>query len=120
MDKRTFIKTSSTLMAGTFLSGIAGCKGGKEQLTNWAGNLEYSAGQVHYPENIEELQEIIQRFTKLRPLGSRHSFNTIADSRENLVSSQNLNKIISLDKSNHTVTVGAGIKYGELVQYLND
>lgn len=107
-------------MTGSFLSGVAACRPGKEHIQNWAGNLEYSTGEVYYPETPEAVQRIVEDAAKLRALGSRHSFNSIADSRDNLVSSKNLNKIIALDKSQHTITVGAGIKYGELVQYVHD
>ena len=107
-------------MAGTFLSGLTGCAPGKEHLTNWAGNFQYSTDQVHYPETIEQVRKIVRSATKLRALGSQHSFNTIADSKENLVSSKLLNKIISLDRAANTVTVEAGIKYGELVKYLHE
>lgn len=107
-------------MAGTFLSGFTGCAPGKKHLTNWAGNFRYSTDQVHYPKTIEEVRQIVKKASKLRALGSQHSFNSIADSKENLVSSKLLNKIISLDKTAHTVTVEAGMKYGELVQYLHE
>lgn len=107
-------------MAGTFLSGFTGCAPGKEPLTNWAGNFQYSTDQVHYPRSVDEVRQIVKNNPKLRALGSQHSFNTIADSKENLVSSRLLNKIISLDKNADTVTVEAGIKYGELVQHLDD
>lgn len=119
MDKRTFLKTTSAFAAGTLLSGLSRCSPGKEPLTNWSGNLRYSTGNVHYPESIEALRILIKDHQKLRALGSQHSFNTIADSRENLVSTKHLNKIISLDKTHHTVTVEAGIKYGEVVEHLH-
>jgi xylitol oxidase len=121
MNKRTFLKTSSALMAGTLISNITGCTPAKDQhIKNWAGNLEYSTDKIHYPETVEQVQDVVRRVSKLRALGSQHSFNTIADSKDNLVSSKKLNKIISIDKSQNTVTVEAGIKYGELVQYLHD
>src|SRR5688500_11838137 len=110
MDKRKFLQTSSAIMAGTFISGLTSCAPGKEHLTNWAGNLQYSTDQVHYPTTVEELQEIIKKFSKLRALGSQHSFNSIADSKENLVSSKYLNKIISFDKNANTVKLEGGIK----------
>jgi len=120
MDKRTFLRTTSAFAAGSLLSGLPACTPSKEPLTNWSGNLQYGTDQVHYPGSIEEVRELVRRLPKLRALGSQHSFNTIADSRNNLVSTKHLNKIISLDKANHTVTVEAGIKYGELVQHLHD
>ena len=108
-------------MAGTVLSTFTGCTPAREpRLKNWAGNLEFSTDQVHYPQTVEEVQSIIRNVSKLRALGSQHSFNTIADSENNLVSSKKLNKIISINKAENTVTVEAGIKYGELVQHLHD
>lgn len=120
MDKRTFLKTSSALAAGTVLSGLSSCSTHKDQsITNWAGNFQFSTSRVHYPETVAEVQRIVKNNSKMRPLGSQHSFNTIADSEDNLVSSKRLNKIISLDKIQNTVTVESGIKYGEVVQYLH-
>ena len=91
----------------------------KEKLQNWAGNLTYSTSNVFYPNSISELQSLVKKCTRLRGLGTRHCFNTIADSKYNLISSNKLNKILSLDKINNTVTVEAGIKYGELSPYLD-
>jgi xylitol oxidase len=119
MDKRTFLQTSSAILTGTILSGIAGCRPGKEPLTNWAGNLAYSTNRIDFPATVEEAVEIVKKSPKLRPLGSQHSFNTIADSEEKLVSSKRLNRIISLDEESMSVTVEAGIKYGELIEYLH-
>lgn len=121
MDKRTFLKTSSALMAGSLLSNLSACTPGREQhMTNWAGNLEFSTDHVHFPESVEAVQRLVRSLSKLRPLGSQHSFNTIADSTENLVSSKKMNKVIAIDKSANTVTVEGGIKYGELVQHLHE
>ncbi|MEO7989146.1 MAG: FAD-binding protein [Chryseolinea sp.] len=120
MDKRTFLKTSSALAAGTVLSQFVACTSDNKPLSNWAGNLEYSTSNVHYPKTIEEVQQLVKQCDKLRALGSRHSFNKIADSTENQVSTKELNKVIALDKVANTVTVEAGMKYGELCQYLDE
>jgi xylitol oxidase len=87
---------------------------------NWSGNLTYSTNNLDTPQTVTDLQEIVKKSTKVRALGSRHSFNTIADSTERQVSTGGLNKIVSLDKINNTVTVEAGIRYGELCTYLDD
>lgn len=92
----------------------------KKPLTNWAGNLTYGTTNVFAPNSVEQVQEFVKRLVKVRALGSRHSFNTIADSRKSLISTLALNKIVSLDKAANTVTVEAGIKYGELCQYLHE
>ncbi|MEJ7737254.1 MAG: FAD-binding protein [Chitinophagaceae bacterium] len=122
MDKKTFLKTSSVLVSGAFLSRFAACapKQSQEHLKNWAGNLEYSTGNVHYPETIEQVQEIIKKCNSIRALGSRHSFNKIADSTENQLSLKEMNKVVSIDKVSNTVTVEGGMRYGELAPYLHE
>lgn len=90
-----------------------------EKLINWAGNIEYSTGNIVYPETVAEVQQLVKAHSKLKVLGTKHCFNRIADSKDYFVSSRNLNKIISLDKDAHTVTVEGGIKYGELSPWLD-
>ena len=85
---------------------------------NWAGNFEYSTTNWHEPESIEDVQHLVSRLNKLRVIGTRHSFNRIADSNENIVSLQKLNKVLSIDQEKQTVTVEAGIKYGDLCHVL--
>ena len=127
MDKRTFIKTSSIVAGGVVLSEVIGCKSEPSKpaaagkpLSNWAGNLEYGTSNVHYPKTQEEVQEVVKKCTKLKALGSRHSFNKIADSTDNQVSLKEMNKVISIDKASHTVTVEGGMKYGELAPHLHE
>lgn len=123
MDKRTFLKTSSLAAGGALISGLASC-GTEEtnsgQLTNWAGNVKYSTSNVHFPATVEELQELVRKYDKVTVLGSRHSFNRIADSKDRLLSVEKLNKVISLDARSATVTVESGIKYGELAPFLDE
>lgn len=86
---------------------------------NWAGNITYRAARFHQPETVEQVQEIVQASRKVRALGSRHSFNRIADTAEDLVSLASLNRIISFDSARRTVTVQAGVKYGQLGEPLH-
>lgn len=92
----------------------------QERLKNWAGNLTYSTDNVFYPASVEEVQLLVKRLDKLKVLGTRHCFNDIADSKDNLVSTKQLNKIISIDEQRKLVTVEAGIKYGELAPYIDE
>lgn len=55
-------------------------------MTNWAGNVAYSADRVCFPTSIAELQGLIAQSRRVRALGSRHSFNHIADTPGVLVS----------------------------------
>ena len=85
---------------------------------NWAGNYTYNAVRLHRPATIEQVQELVSRCNKLRVLGSRHSFNGIADSNEDLISLEQLDRVIALDRERHTVTIEGGVRYGPLCQYL--
>jgi len=91
-----------------------------EYKTNWAGNLTYNAANLHFPTTVSEVQDIVKSCNSLRVLGSRCTFNNIADNHANQVSLKNLNKIIKIDTTNKTVTVEGGILYGELAEYLHE
>ena len=94
MRKRTFLKTTAALAGGVLVSLFVACAPDqkKKPLKNWAGNLEYSTGNVHYPRTVEEVQDVVRKCKKLKALGSQHSFNKIADSTENQVSLRELKK----------------------------
>jgi xylitol oxidase len=85
---------------------------------NWAGTHAYRAERIHCPATIEQLQEIVAAAARVRVLGSRHSFTDLADSAE-LVRLDGLAPDIEVDRGAGTVTVGAGVKYGELAEALN-
>ena len=88
-------------------------------LTNWAGNLAYSAGRLFEPESLEELQGIVRGERALRVLGSRHSFNAIADTLGSLVSLGRMPRVFELDAAAGTVKVDGGVRYGDLCGRLN-
>ena len=90
-----------------------------ENPNNWAGNYTYRAARLHFPETVEQVQELVIRSRKLRVLGSRHSFNDIADSPENLLSLEHFDQVVALDRKHSTVTVEAGIRYGQFCQQLH-
>ena len=88
--------------------------------TNWAGNFEYSATAVHYATSMAGLPGWVQRQDRFKVLGTRHCFNDIADSPDGFLSVAGLHSVIRLDTAGGTVTVEAGIRYGELAEWLND
>jgi xylitol oxidase len=61
---------------------------------------------------------VVKQCSKLRALGARHSFNSIADSTANQISLLNLTGM-TIDAKSHTATVDAGVKYGQLAPYLD-
>jgi xylitol oxidase len=83
-------------------------------LRNWAGSHTYAAARIHEPESIEQLQEIVWNARSLRVLGSRHSFNDIADTPGDLVSLSRMPRVFELDPVAGTVKVDGGVRYGEL------
>jgi len=80
---------------------------------NWAGNYEFRASRVHVPQSVAEVQEIVRSASNLKATGTRHSFNGIADSIGEQISLENLTQIL-LDAKSCRVTVGPGVRYGEL------
>ena len=89
------------------------------QLKNWAGNYTYSAARLHAPTSVEQLQALIRSHSRVKALGTRHSFNSVADTTEDLISLEHFDRIVALDRERRTVTVEAGIRYGTLCQYLS-
>lgn len=89
------------------------------ELHNWAGNLTYSTDNLLEPTTIEEAQEMIRAQARVRVLGTRHSFNAIADSPHALLSTQKLPQRIEIDAEKMTVTIDGGIKYGTLAEELH-
>jgi len=87
--------------------------------TNWAGNVTFGAERFHVPSSVAELQDLVARSRRLRALGTGHSFNTLADTPGDLVSLAGLPRQVDVDTANASVTVGAGLTYGELAVELN-
>lgn len=86
---------------------------------NWAGNYIYGATVQHTPESVEQVQGLVAGSSIVKVLGSRHSFNGIADTSGAHISLERLNRVLSLDRENRRVTVEGGIRYGELGSYLH-
>ena len=84
---------------------------------NWAGNYTYRANRLHRPSRLEQVQEIVVNASRVRVLGSRHSFTGIADSSE-LLSLDGLPADVVVDRAAGTVSFSAGLRYGELAEVL--
>jgi xylitol oxidase len=85
---------------------------------NWAGNYTYQAQTVHRPSKIEQVQEIIANAPSVHVLGSRHSFNDIADSLE-LITLEDMPMDVVVDHAANTISFNAALRYGELVDTLS-
>lgn len=86
---------------------------------NWAGNYTYRAPRLARPTTAAEVSAIVAEGGPVRALGSRHSFNDIADTAGTLISLENLDPSIDIDEQARTVSFAAGIRYGELAEHLH-
>lgn len=86
--------------------------------TNWAGNQQYSARGLLRPHSIDELCEQVASSSKVKPVGSRHSFSTIADTAGDMLDLSALPRFFDLAEESRTVTIDAGMRYGELATRL--
>ena len=87
--------------------------------TNWAGNVTFAAGRVHQPSSLAGLQHLVAHGDRFRAIGTAHSFSPVADTRGDLVSVAGLPPLIEIDSERGTVTVSAGLRYGELAVELD-
>jgi xylitol oxidase len=124
MTKRDFIKISAAAVTGAAFNPAVSCSPRSQAesapVKNWAGNLEYATRNVLEPESVEQVAELVKKNRKLRVLGTRHCFNTIADSDAMLLSTSRLNRIINIDADSWSITVEGGIRYGEFCQQLHE
>ena len=81
--------------------------------SNWAQYYEYTATHLHRPTTMDELQALVAGADHIRALGSRHSFNDLADS-EQLVTLEGMPADIVIDEASETVSFSAGLRYGDL------
>jgi xylitol oxidase len=118
MDKREFLKTSGAMLASTLLSKLTSAQATPDNRTNWAGNYTYSTKDLDQANTIEDVLRSVRSHSHLKALGARHSFNGIADSTVDQISLKHFDQI-ELDTKARTVTVGAGVTYGQLAPYID-
>ncbi|GAA3281629.1 D-arabinono-1,4-lactone oxidase [Nesterenkonia halobia] len=87
--------------------------------TTWSRSHTFAARELCAPRTAEELQETIASSSRIRALGSRHSFNDVADTEGKLVTVHDLPERVDVDDSAATVTVSGGTTYGRLAEHLS-
>jgi xylitol oxidase len=85
---------------------------------NWAGSFTFTATEVHTPESLDELRRIVASTPKIHAIGSRHSFNGLADGAV-LISLERMPKTIAIDPEARTVIINPGMNYSELAVELH-
>ncbi|RZB15394.1 FAD-binding protein [Streptomyces sp. F001] len=91
-------------------------------VTNWAGNITYTAKELHRPPTLDALRSLVADSARVRVLGSGHSFNAIADpgTEGALVSLTALPPGVDVDTTARTVRVSGGVRYAELARRVHD
>ncbi|MET9969116.1 FAD-binding protein [Streptomyces sp. NPDC006356] len=89
-----------------------------ETITNWAGNIIYTAKELHRPYSLDAIGTLVAGSAKVRVLGSGHSFNRIAEPGPEglLLSIADLPPVIDVDRTARTVRVSGGVRYAELAR----
>jgi alditol oxidase len=96
-----------------------------DPITNWAQNVTFRADRLHRPTSLDELRRLVAASPRIRALGSGHSFNDLADSPGHLVTLSGLPAVIDIEPAQPghgtgaTVTVSAGLRYGEVATALH-
>jgi alditol oxidase len=88
--------------------------------TNWAGNITFGAPGFERPSSLRELQAVVARSSRIRVLGTGHSFNDIADSPGAQVTLAGLPPEVSVDSARSVAWVAAGLSYAEIAGRLDD
>jgi len=84
---------------------------------NWAGTHSYTASRIVTPRTVDELQELVASLPRVRALGSRHSFNDLADTDGVLIDTSALPHSLEI-VDDDTVTVAAWMRYGDIAAAL--
>jgi xylitol oxidase len=87
---------------------------------NWAGTYHYTAREVALVKSADEVASIVAQGDKVKALGTRHSFNDLADTTGTLVDVSTLEFEPVIDEVNRRVTAPAGMSYGTLGRFLQE
>src|SRR3977135_1472665 len=119
MNKRSFLKLLSALMAMPVVSPLLTWAAG-DKLKSWVGSVEYGPDRLYSATTVAQARDYVKKQDRLKVLGTRHCFNHIADSTDGFLSVRPIDKVIALDAEARTVTIGAGMSYGQLSPYLHE
>jgi xylitol oxidase len=90
------------------------------ELWNWSGTYQFTAREVISARTVGDVQRAVAKGGRVRALGTRHSFNDLADNGATLVSVAGIAPDPVIDETAGTVTAGAGMSYGALAAWLQD
>ncbi len=86
---------------------------------NWSGTVTYTAERVERPRSLDEAAEVVARSPRVHGLGTRHSFNDVADAPGVLLDLTGIPTDLVVDTAAGTATMGAGTRYGVVAPELD-
>ncbi len=90
----------------------------KKQWSNWSGMVVCEPSEIHFPTSEEEVVKIVQQAaeakTRIRIVGTGHSFSHLVYTNDILISLDKLKGLIDVDKEKGEATVWAGTEIKEL------
>jgi xylitol oxidase len=87
-------------------------------MQNWSKNVDFNDRAYFQPKSITELQELVRSNQKIRARGTAHCFNEIANTSSYAINLGLMPKTVEVDAGTNSVTVAAGLTYGELAPLL--
>lgn len=88
-------------------------------MRNWAGNVRFSARERCAPTTLDELRSTIIGASRIRAVGSAHSFNHLADTDGLQVSVESLPRAVQIDTQARRAWVPGGARYGDIARTLH-
>ena len=86
--------------------------------SNWSGFQQAHPQHILHPENVLELQHIVQSHPKIRVVGAGHSFTPLVCTDATLVSLNQISGVASSDTAHSRCSIYAGTRLYNLDQYL--
>lgn len=83
-------------------------------MQNWAQNVTYRASEQAHPRDLAGLQDLVARHDRVKALGSRHTFNEIADTDGVHVILDRMPRQLAVDADRQLVTSSAGMTHSDL------
>ena len=81
--------------------------------------MTFGARRVHRPSTLDELRRLVAAGEWVRAFGTGHTFNLLGDTPGDLISLAGLPPAVHIDGDARSVTVAAGVRYGELAERLD-
>jgi xylitol oxidase len=86
---------------------------------NWSGTVTYTAERVLRPTSLDSVAEVVAAAPRIHGLGTRHSFNDVADTPGALLDLTAVPTDLVVADDRRTATMGAGTRYGLVAPQLD-